>query len=85
MQGKVSSNPHAGNYQNYFQLAKSGIEEPATTHSDHYMTNFAYSRAAYYKGCVFLNQLGYVIGRQNLDEGLLRYYYDLALQTSQSQ
>jgi hypothetical protein len=39
-------------------LAKSGLEEPASTHSDHYNTNYAYSNAAYSKGAVFMAQLG---------------------------
>ncbi|MCW3463337.1 M1 family metallopeptidase [Chitinophaga nivalis] len=67
-------NPHEGSYAGYFALAKSPFEEPATTHSDHYNTNFGYSVTAYSKGAVFLEQLGYVIGAENRDNGLLRYY-----------
>jgi hypothetical protein len=63
-----------GAYRGYFNLARSGYEEPMSTHSDHYNTNYAYSNAAYSKGCVFLQQLGYIIGQQNLDKVLLEYY-----------
>jgi aminopeptidase N len=62
------------NYNGYFRLVKSGKEEPMSTHSDHYNTNFAYSAAAYAKGAVFLAQLDYIVGHENLDKILLEYY-----------
>lgn len=65
---------HRDNYAGYFNLAKSGREEPMTTHSDHYNTNFAYSSAAYNKGCVFMEQLGYIVGAPVRDRILLSYY-----------
>lgn len=65
---------HAGAYASYFNLAKSGLEEPMTTHADHYNCNFAYSIDAYSKGEVFLEQLGYIIGSANRDSVLLEYY-----------
>ncbi|MEZ2442120.1 M1 family metallopeptidase [Chitinophaga sp. RCC_12] len=61
-------------YAGYFALARSPFEEPATTHADHFNTNYGYSLTAYSKGAVFLEQLGYVIGAKNRDNGLLRYY-----------
>ncbi len=64
-----------GNYRGYFAIAKSGKEEPLSTHSDHFMTNFAYGAGAYSKGAVSVAQLGYVIGSENLNKGLKRYYY----------
>ncbi len=63
-----------GSYTGYYRLAKSGFEEPMTTHSDHYSTNYAYSNAAYSKGAVFLAQLGYITGDQTRDKILLEYY-----------
>jgi hypothetical protein len=66
--------PHADDYASYFALAKSGREEPMTTHSDHYNTNFAYGVAAYSKGCVFMEQLGYIVGEPVRDKILLEYY-----------
>lgn len=72
--GKVSDFPQQGSYGGYFAIANSGKEEPMTTHSDHYMTNFAYGRAAYSKGATFLSQLRYVIGEENVAKGLKTYY-----------
>lgn len=71
---KFEENPYVGTYRAYKTLATSGKEEALTTHADHFATNFAYSRAAYIKGAVFLAQLGYVIGQENLEKGMLRYF-----------
>ena len=65
-----------GNYRGYFAIAKSGREEPLSTHADHFMTNFAYSAGAYSKGAVSLAQLGYIIGNEDMRKGLKRYYYE---------
>ena len=63
-----------GSYLSYFSLAKSGYEEPLSTHADHFNTNFAYGAAAYSKGGVFMEQLGYITGAQVRDKILLEYY-----------
>ncbi len=60
-------------YKGYYKLAKSGWEEPMTTHSDHYNTNYGYSQAAYSKGAVWYEQLSYIIGNSNMDKFLLQY------------
>jgi hypothetical protein len=65
---------HSGAYMSYFNLAKSGFEEPMTTHSDHYNSNYGYSVAAYSKGEVFMEQLGYIIGAEVRNKILLEYY-----------
>lgn len=65
---------HAGAYGGYFYLVKSGLEEPMTTHADHYNTNTAYSIAAYSKGEIFLEQLGYITGAAVRDKIMLEYY-----------
>lgn len=62
------------NYNSYFSLAKSGKEEPLTTHADHYNLNAAYGPAVYSKGAVFVEQLGYITGAQVRDKILLEYY-----------
>ena len=62
------------NYSAYFKLVESGIEEPLSTHADHFNYNYSYGMAAYVKGSIFLNQLAYVIGKDNLDRGMRRYY-----------
>lgn len=65
---------HHANYAGYYYLAKSGFEEPLTTHADHFNTNLGYSAAAYAKGCVFMEQLGYIIGAEARNKLLLEYY-----------
>jgi hypothetical protein len=65
---------HNDNYRSYYFIAKSGLEEPLTTHADHFNTNAAYSIAAYSKGAVFMEQLGYIIGAPVRDKLLLEYY-----------
>ena len=65
---------NAGSYIGYFALVKSGLEEPLTTHADHFNTNFAYGNAAYSKGAVFMEQLGYIIGAAARDKLLIEYY-----------
>jgi len=71
----VNSNfPHKGDYESYYALVKSGYEQAQTTHSDRYDYNYAYGVSAYSKGAVFLAQLGYIIGDENLRKTLKRYY-----------
>ena len=65
---------YTNSYRSYFNLAKSGLEEPASTHSDHYNTNYAYSTASYGKGAVFMAQLGYIVSDSVLNKILLEYY-----------
>lgn len=65
---------HSDTYRAYYQLVKSGKEEPMTTHADHYNTNYAYRNASYIKGSVFLEQLGYIIGADVRDKVILEYY-----------
>jgi hypothetical protein len=69
-----AENPHTGSYRGYLQLANSGVEQPQTTQADRYALNAAYGASAYSKGAVFLAQLGYIIGEENLDKTLKRYY-----------
>ncbi|MBP7273626.1 MAG: M1 family metallopeptidase [Saprospiraceae bacterium] len=71
---KPTENAFTNTYAGYLNLTLSGKEEPLTTHADFFQTNFAYSLASYVKGSVFLNQLEYIIGKENFDTGLLRYY-----------
>ncbi len=65
---------HYGSYQSYYFIAKSGLEEPLTTHADHFETNAAYSIASYSKGLIFMEQLGYIVGANMRDKILLEYY-----------
>lgn len=65
---------HVGSYQGYFGLVRSGLEEPLTTHADHYLSNYSYGNSVYSKGAVFLHQLSYIIGKEALDRTLLEYF-----------
>ncbi len=70
------SNPHSGSYRSYLFMATSGKEEPMTTHADRYASNRAYGVNAYSKGSVFLTQLGYIIGPEDLGKTIKRFYSD---------
>ncbi len=72
--GSNSENPHANSYRSYTYLARSGKEQPQSTHADRYAMNALYGASAYSKGAVFLAQLGYIIGEENLARTLKRYY-----------
>ena len=61
-------------YATYSYLAKSGKEQPLTTQADRFNYSQTYSISAYYKGFVFLSQLGYVIGEDNLKKTLKQYF-----------
>ncbi len=67
-------NPQSGNYRGYYALAESGYEEPMSTHADHYVTNFAYGRAAYSKGATFLGQLRYIMGEEVFYPAMRTYF-----------
>ncbi|MCF6347109.1 MAG: M1 family metallopeptidase [Flavobacteriaceae bacterium] len=69
-------NPHEGSYKNYIRLATSGIEEPQSLYADRFLYNFAYGASAYSKGEVFLAQLGYIIGQDNLQKTVKKYFED---------
>ena len=66
--------PLAGSYRGYYGLATSGVEMPQATNANRYEHNYAYERAAYSKGAVFLGQLGYIIGQDKLFKTLQTYY-----------
>lgn len=66
--------PYSTNYRGYFNLAKSGWEEPMSTPADHFNTNYSSAAAAYSKGAVFMVQLGYIVGDPVLDKILMDYY-----------
>ncbi|KFF07264.1 M1 family metallopeptidase [Flavobacterium reichenbachii] len=73
---KKEVNPFKGNYAAYYSLVNSGKEQPQTTHGDRYDENRPYSISSYIKGSIFLSQLEYVIGKENVDLTLRRYFND---------
>lgn len=73
---KKEVNPFKGNYAAYYSLVNSGKEQPQSTHGDRYDENRPYSISSYIKGSLFLSQLEYVIGKENVDATLKRYFND---------
>ncbi|MDE0536054.1 M1 family metallopeptidase [Tenacibaculum sp. L6] len=71
-------NPHTGSYRGYNYVVGNNIEEPLTTHADRYHTNRAYGVASYSKGNIFLSQLEYIIGEENVAKTLKKYFEDFA-------
>ncbi|CAN5124725.1 M1 family metallopeptidase [soil metagenome] len=64
----------AEEYERYFNLVKSGYDEPMSTHANFFETNTAYNTNAYYKGAIYLRQLGYVVGEKAMEKILSDYY-----------
>ena len=58
--------PLSRSYKGYLSLANSGVEQPQSSNANRYHYNYAYESTAYNKGAVFLGQLGYIIGTENL-------------------
>ena len=71
---KKVENPFTGAYNSYFSMVKTGKELPQTTHADRFDDNRTYSITSYSKGELFLTQLIYLIGKDNLMKTLKRYY-----------
>ncbi len=76
--GRDTPNPHAGSYRGYNYVVKNGIEESLSTHADRFDLNGAYGVASYSKGAIFLSQLEYVIGPENVEKGLKKYFEDFS-------
>jgi hypothetical protein len=72
--GAIPTNPVMVPYRAYYRLALSGKEEPMSLLADYYNTNYAYSNQAYNKGAVLVEQLGYIIGKENLEKTFLKFY-----------
>jgi hypothetical protein len=73
---KKSSNPYSGAYKSYVEMVKSGKEQPLSTHADRFDFNKCYSVSSYSKGEIFLSQLIYLVGKDNLMKTLRRYFDD---------
>ncbi len=66
--------PYEPTYKSYQNLVEKGIEEPLSTHADHFDYNSAYGISAYVKGAVFLHQLEYIIGKTAFDKGIIDFF-----------
>lgn len=69
-------NPFESAYKAYYQLIQSGKEQSQTTQVDRYDENKSYSISAYGKGEIFLTQLEYLIGKENVSKTLKKYFND---------
>ena len=76
MSDKKVDNPFAGAYKGYYSMVTSGKELPQATHADRFDENRVYSITSYSKGEIFLAQLIYLIGKDNLMASLRKYYAD---------
>jgi hypothetical protein len=76
--GRNKENPHSGSYRGYNYVVKSKLEEPLSTHADRFHTNTAYGIASYSKGNIFLSQLEYIIGKENVAKTLEKYFTDFS-------
>ena len=70
----ATANPFVGTLNAYRNFVKRGIEEPAVWFGDHHDNGGAYSFASYVKGELFLVQLGYIMGEQNLSATMKEFY-----------
>lgn len=61
-------------YRGYLFIVDKKMEEPLSTHADHFKSNRAYGVAAYTKGRMFINQLNYIIGKKNTAKGMIDYF-----------
>ena len=73
---KKKENPFESAYKAYYKLVESGKEQSQTTHGDRYDENKPYSVSSYSKGEIFLSQLEYVIGKENVAKTLKKYFQD---------
>lgn len=74
IQGDAVADPHLNDVTGFLNFVQSGLEEPLSIHADHFTTNAAYGVGAYVKGSLFLYQLQYILGKDDFESGLLRYY-----------
>ena len=66
--------PSAKSYGGYFYSVKNGIQESLTTHADRFNTNAAFGIGSYTKGSMFLTQLNYIIGDENVKNTIKKYF-----------
>ncbi|KFC23837.1 M1 family metallopeptidase [Epilithonimonas lactis] len=76
---EAKPNPFADAIRAYVNFTKSGKEEPAVWLADHHDNGTAYTYASYIKGEMFLVQLGYIVGEENLNRIMLKYYDEWAM------
>lgn len=76
---EATANPFVGSLNSYRNFTKRGIEEPAVWLGDHHDNGSAYSIASYVKGELFLVQLGYIMGEENLNLTMKEFFRQWSL------
>jgi len=75
LKGDVVDNPMAGSVKGYeANHAGTDLDEPVSTHADHFSTNRAYGIGSYTKGSIYLEQLQYIIGKETFAKAMKVYY-----------
>ena len=68
--------PSSRGYRGYYYLVENNLSEPLTTHADRFNTNAAFGTGSYGKGSMFLGQLNYIIGEENVKKTIKKYFED---------
>ncbi|WP_265426890.1 M1 family metallopeptidase [Chryseobacterium sp. YIM B08800] len=63
----------------YRKFLKKQIEEPAVWLGDHHDNGTSYSYASYVKGELYLVQLGYIVGEENLSKIMTEYFREWSM------
>ena len=63
-------------YKTYYKLVESGKEQPQTTHGDRYDENKSYIYCFLLQRGIFLSQMEYLIGKENVLKTLKKYFQD---------
>ncbi len=76
---KKVDNPFTNAYRGYYAMVSGGKELPQSTYADRFDDNRNYSITSYSKGEIFLTQLQYLIGKENLIKSVQKYYNDFKM------
>ncbi len=71
---KSDEKSYNSSFKSYIALAKSGKEEPLTTHADYFQTNRGYVVSSYAKGAVTLHQMAYIMGEDVFHKAFRRFF-----------
>lgn len=71
---KVDEDILKSKYETYFRISRDA-PEPLATWADHYNNYISYIGMSYGKGFVFLEQLGYIVGKDILHQILIEYFH----------
>jgi len=67
---------HTGDRRSVVTMHKLGLAEPFSTPADWFQTNLAYGISSYPGGAMLVDMMGYVIGDEQRDQWLKRYFQE---------